>query len=118
MTTNLRTAQLVAAARQLQELFTIGFLHAEATITNLREDPMMEGDKVFEFRVQGFAHGTARAVLFDGEIKAICLKQFTSDVSQVSYTEFYESRHGNRELNYLLRPLVESKLLPVLTKLL
>lgn len=117
MTTKLRTAQLVQAGGLLHQYFQPAYTHAKAEISNVRICPK-DNDPVFDFKIAGYGHGIGRAVVVEGDIKAICMKQYTSEAPLFTFTEFYEFRHGNRELNYLLRPLIESKLLPILTNLL
>lgn len=119
-----RVEKLVTAYRVLQSLFTPGFITANIDIWNILDCPQSVGspDKTFHFTIIGYGHGIGRVVTFaipdaEPEIVAFVIKQFTSDDCQVTYSEFYESRHGNFEIKTLLHPLLRAKIYPVLSQL-
>lgn len=114
MTRLLRVPQLVAAARDLQALYTSDFIHATATVSDLRKsgctfDP--DPEFTFDFRIHGIGHGTAIVAFSASRYRLTTVTQFTGP--GIAYTEFYRGRHGNEELITLMQPLLEAKLLPL-----
>lgn len=107
---HLRTPSLVTAYTALQALFTHSFTVAPVAVEK-------RPDASYSFSIAGFGHGIV-GVESNAEVLTICIKQFTSHEAGIAYAEYYEGRHGNRELMTLLRPLLESKILPVLVAVL
>ena len=106
---HLRTAPLIAAYKSLSNLFTLEAINTTATID-------FKARSVFDFHIDGIGHGIAEVLSEDDTITGIQIKQFTSESQDIIFSEFYESRHGNKELLCLLHPLIESILLPALAK--
>lgn len=112
--THLRVNQLIAAARTLQGLYTADFIHATATVTDIKETSVLVDPDLqwtVEFEVPTFCHGRAVFAYEFGLLRLITLLQFTAQ--DIAYSEFYRSRHGNEEMLSLLLPLLEAKLRPV-----
>ena len=99
----LNTAMLVAAYRNIGGLFVPDILHVIPDLS--RKENSVEEE--YLFRIGDFCDGIV-SVSSDG----LRIKQFTSSALNIAYSEYYESRHGNREMMVLLRPLLESILLP------
>ncbi len=110
---HLRTAPLVTAYRVLQDLFTPAFI--SAPVNYERTEAQNNPGVTCTFTIVGFGHGIAVVSVGKDSVE-LHIKQFTCHGLGIAYAEFYESRHGNRELMTFLRPLLEAKLLPVLVE--
>lgn len=109
-----RVPQLISAYRAVAELYTPAFIHAQAIISASEPDAI--GDRIVTFTIGDICHGIGRAVYFEG-FRAFAIKQISTTTGGVCYSEFYLRRHGNNELDVLVRPLIESKLRSLLEAL-
>lgn len=87
---------------------TVDFILAEVKIN--RYLPWLNGDYRVEFDISGFGHGIA--LVKSGNTEYFHLHAYTG--KDFTYTEYYGSRHGYRELRTLLSPFLQSKVLPLL----
>lgn len=105
---------LISAYKTVAKLYVPEMIYAPVVlgITDKRDD----GEIVFKFNIPDFCHGVATAIITEErKVHALTIIQITAD--DFIYSAFYSSRHGNKELNTLLLPLLTEKIIPELQKL-
>lgn len=105
----LRLPHIIKAYQMLAPLLTYEFIVAPMLMYRVEGDtPTFD---ILRFEIQGFGYGCLCFTMKTSMSESFYFDMITLG-DDIRYSSYYKSRHSNRELMYLLEPILLDKLRP------